>query len=962
MKTLQCAWLSLFFFMLNVCNSKNSRVQGKCLNDQRILLLQLNQSLTYDDYDDLVAPKLSSWSLSTDCCTSWDGVICDKVGHVIGLDLSSESISDGINSSSSLFKLQYLEKLNLAYNFFYHKPIPSGFDQLPNLSYLNLSHSEFTGQIPLGISSLTKLVILDLTDHDYYPGSPDPSNTMPQLLLSDLKALIHNLTELRELLLDGVYISEYGMKWYRTLSSSLPKLQVLSLSGCYLSGPLDSSFSQLQSLHTLQLSGNNISTNVTYILGDFPNLTSIYLSDCDLYGKFPEKLLKARTLQHLHLENNKRLQGSLPEFPVEGLLQDVKLSNTSFTGELPYSIGYLKLLSTLYLPDCGFHGSIPTSFSNLIQLQELDLSGNNFTGHLDVFFQLFNLGSLILSSNNFYGTISLPVLFHKLRNLHTLDLSGNRLSINTTGANFELFPQFEWLELSSCNLTEFPSFLKNQSVLEVLNLSNNQIHGKIPNWIWKIGGKGITGLNRLNLSYNFLEDSDQPFPPNSFPSLADLMLRSNLLQGKNPILPSHTWILDYSLNNFTFMIPNISTYLSIATFFSHSSNQLEGGIPVAICEAGNYLEVLDLSHNNLSGPIPQCLGSMSSITVLNLGGNNFQGTIPNTFLQACSLKTLNFNQNSFEGHVARSLANCTMLEVLDVGNNQLTGNFPSWLGNMPQLHVLVLRSNHFFGPWGNQRNECNFPMLQIIDISSNKFSGSISNECFLSWKAMKVNGEEAEWNHKDQILKYRYSYMYYQQTVMVTTKGLNVELVKIQTVFTSIDFSNNDFQGEIPQSIGNLTSLCVLNFSRNALAGPIPSSFGILRHLESLDLSMNKLTGEIPFQLAGLSSLEVMNLSFNKLVGKIPSGNQFQTFPARSFEGNDGLCGSPLPKECNRTSESPQNNISTLKDDGEFDWVLFMLSFLGFLVGAGMVIGPQYFWKKGREYVNERMNKMLNIS
>ncbi|MCL7044342.1 hypothetical protein MKW94_024380 [Papaver nudicaule] len=149
--------------------------------------------------------------------------------------------------------------------------------------------------------------------------------------------------------------------------------------------------------------------------------------------------------------------------------------------------------------------------------------------------------------------------------------------------------------------------------------------------------------------------------------------------------------------------------------------------------------------------------------------------------------------------------------------------------------------------------------------------------------------------------------MYYQQTVMVTSKGLNVELVKIQTIFTSIDFSNNGFEGEIPESIGNLTSLYILNFSSNALTGPIPPNFGNLTHVESLDLSHNQLTREIPFQLAGLSFLSVLKLSFNKLVGKIPSGNQFQTFPPSSFEGNDGLCGSPLPKECTRISESPQS-------------------------------------------------------
>ncbi|KAI3902780.1 hypothetical protein MKW92_052144 [Papaver armeniacum] len=184
--------------------------------------------------------------------------------------------------------------------------------------------------------------------------------------------------------------------------------------------------------------------------------------------------------------------------------------------------------------------------------------------------------------------------------------------------------------------------------------------------------------------------------------------------------------------------------------------------------------------------------------------------------------------------------------------------------------------------------------------------------------------------------------MYYQQTVTVTVKGIVTELVKILTIFTIIDLSNNNFEGEIPVSIGNLTSLYGLNFSSNALTGTIPSTFGNLKHLESLDLSRNKMTGEIPFQLAGLSSLSVLNVSFNKLTGKIPSGGQFQTFQSSSFQRNVGLCGFPLSKDCNTTTESPPNGLNSVEEKAknEFDWVLFAVTFLGFVVGACMVIGP----------------------
>ncbi|KAI3848410.1 hypothetical protein MKX03_036258 [Papaver bracteatum] len=1040
-------FLVFLFLIVLELNSSNIWVHGQCLNDQRTLLLQLNQSLTsFSSFPSFVsAPsKRGSWlSSSTDCC-EWGGVGCDGSGHVTSLDLSSELISGGLNGSSSLFKLKYLESLNLAFNSFSLATIPSEFGGLTNLTYLNLSNSGFRGQIPVELSRMTRLVTLDLSN--FQPAN----NTLFTLKNPDLGTLIRNWKELKVLWLDGVKISAQGSEWCKAVSSSLPKLQELRLSNCYLSGPFDESLLQLQSLNELRLNQNNISAEVPEFFSEFRNLTSLHLSSCGLYGKFPERVLQLKTLRSLYVADNKFLRGSLPEFSEEELLQDLVLSGTSFAGKLPHSIGNLTFLSRLELDNCSLNGSIPASISNLNQLQYLDLSMNGFTGvipsagwsksliNIDLsynnltgpipstwnrfsklvnlnlknnslngtisgalftlpslkkleltmnqftgrleelsnrssslletldmsinklqgpipvsFFHLSSLKILTLSSNDFSGTLRLEMFFQKFKNLSSLDLSSNRLSINITGDDFSSFPQVGTLKLRSCNLSIFPTFLSNQSRLNYLDLSNNQMKGKIPKWIHTIGAGN---LGHLNLSYNFLEDPEISLPPNSFGRLAVLVLRSNWLQGKNVILASSATVLDYSLNNFTSMIPNISSYLSFAIFFSLESNKLNGEIPKSICGAG-YLQVLDLSHNNLSGEIPPCLWSIPSLGVLNLRGNNFNGSIPETFPGNCTLETLDLNRNQFEGQLPRSLANCKKLEVLDLGNNQLTGDFPSWVGSMPNLRVLVLRFNKFHGPLGNPAGSKEFPKLQIVDISSNNFTGNLSRECFLSWTAMMDNKNDAQSNRKRKVLGFKFlqlTGLYYQDTVMVTSKGLDMELVKILTVFTSIDLSNNQFEGEIPETIGNLTALYALNLSRNALTGPIPSTIGNLAQLESLDLSQNKLDGQIPYQLANLSFLSTLNLSFNNLEGRIPSGNQFQTFQANSFEGNSGLCGTPLPV-CRNITEMPQKYVHS---KGNVDWH-FILTGLGFGAGVGMILGPLSFWKTGRQWYNEQLNRIL---
>jgi uncharacterized protein YjbI with pentapeptide repeats len=210
-------------------------------------------------------------------------VTCNFNGHVVGLDLSKESISNGINDSSPLFGLRYMQSLNLANNPAYPPPeFPTKFNRFVNLSYLNLSYAGFVGQIPIKISNLTKLVVLDL--------SIDCSGVYQKLELLDLRMLVQNLTMLSELNLDRVRIrSTKGNDWSRAISSSLPNLRVLSLYGCELSGPIDSSLQNLRFLSVIDLSNNNLSSPIPEFFANFSNLSSLSLSESGLTGTFPKK-------------------------------------------------------------------------------------------------------------------------------------------------------------------------------------------------------------------------------------------------------------------------------------------------------------------------------------------------------------------------------------------------------------------------------------------------------------------------------------------------------------------------------------------------------------------------------------------------------------------------------------------------------------------------------------------------
>ncbi|GKV21786.1 hypothetical protein SLEP1_g31732 [Rubroshorea leprosula] len=885
--------------------------QQLCHKDEYLALMQFKDSFVIERQAS-TCPKVDLWkSQGVDCC-SWEGIWCDQnTSHVIGVDLSSSCLFGFINSSSSLFRLGHLQYLNLALNDFNFSKIPFAVGNLSRLTYLNLSGSFFSGQIPHEISKLSNLAKLDISFNLDYS-----NQGLLEIKKLDLNSLALNLTKL---------------EW-------------------------------------LDLSFVGINSPISKALANMSSLTYLHFGQCGLFGKFPTDIFQLPKLQVLDLDNNWELSGSFPEFDSHNQLSVLDVRNTTFSGELPISIGMLRSLEYLDVSSCSFSGLVPPSvgnltklqvlilannsfvgekvpfFSNLTQLIQIDLSlnhftfnevpssfaslthlmwinlyGNQITGHFPSWItNLTNLRYLSLALNMLQG--SLPRSISRLKNLEIFDVGYNNLSgivefdtflelkfLKDLGLSFNNFslviktttngtiPKFEMLGLASCKLREFPNFLRNQSELNVLHLALNNIQGQIPGWILNMSAS----LWLLDLSHNNFTSVEESFLV--FPSISLLILdlSFNFLKGSLPIPP---------LSILSYIVPG---------------NMFSGEIPSQFCKMTSLL-MLDLSHNNLSGMMLQCFGNLSTMLVLNLEGNNFHGPILETWESENKLKVIRMGQNNLQGKLPRSLGNCKMLEFLDLGNNKIRDTFPSWLGALPKLRILILRSNRLY-----------------VDF-------------FARWNAMiDLDGENATYlqayNHHIMVNHLVIPYLY-PYSMTITNKGKKMEYAKILEVFSAMDLSCNKFEGEISEVIGNLKRLQLLNLSNNVLIGPIPTNLGYLTNLEALDLSQNKLTGRIPTQLTQLNFLEVFNVSHNHLMGPIPKGQQFDTFENSSFDGNSGLCGMPLSRKCdyyNPEDLPPTYSTSKGNEDSRLlaGWKLVLLGYgCGFLIS--IVIGNIVFTKK----------------
>ncbi|KAL1111294.1 hypothetical protein V6Z11_D02G049300 [Gossypium hirsutum] len=840
-----------------------------------------------------------------------------------------------------------------------------------DLSYKNLSGSFHS------IFDLHRLQHLNLAGNNF--------NTT--VFKPNFKTFIKNLKFLTELYLDSVDISTQSVKWCETTSLVLSNLRV-----------------HISFLSKLILDGNAISYLPPNFLVNSSRLVSLSLSACNLNGQFPTGILLLPKIQSIDISSNDQLMGQLPEFPVNNALLSLSLHDTNFSGKLPHSIGNLKFLTNLELYYCNFFGPIPSSIANLSHLVNFDLrlipksilqlpslerlyiEGNSFsTMKLDMFVQLNNLRtlwlnniSLLIESDNRSLTFpqleslrvsAFPEFIKTQDKLVVLDLSNNHIHgvVPNCDANFS-FPMLRRLLLGSCNISAFPEFLKSQENLEYLDLSNNKISGAIPNWVWK-----------KSLRYLFLDNN-------------------------------HLSSLDQLLSN-------------------QSSTSSQTSLLRPICNS-SQLEFFIASHNNLSGQIPNCLGKMNALSLLDLQGNNFSGMVPK-FSKATQL---------------RSLAKCTHLMVLDVGSNMINDTFPFWLEKLTYLMVLILRENRFYGQIKHFKHKSVFPTLDVLDIASNQFSGELSID-FLQptrLRSLKIGGNKLEgklsrslanctalevldlgnnmvhdtfpfWLEKLPSLKVlvlranrfygtiskidtkhgfpklrildiasnnfsgdlpieflqclkamiitnddkaKRVYIgddYYRDSVTIVNRGIEMFYQKVLTILTCLDLSNNSFHGRIPEEIQMLRSLRVMNLSNNGFSGEIPFAFENLKDLESLDLSRNKLSGKIPAQLTSLTFLAGLNLSYNQLEGSIPQSNQFITFTNDSYRGNPKLCGLPLSRKCNEVGLPMPPPPGEDEDSWLYALSTWKIALIGYASGlvVGLCIGYTALNELGNKWVDK---------
>nr|CAB3448893.1 unnamed protein product [Digitaria exilis] len=791
-----------------------------------------------------------SWKNSTDCST-WEGVACGTDGTVTDVSVTSKDLEGHISASLGM---------------------------LSGLLRLNLSHNLLSGGLPLELMSSNSINVLDVSFNRLNGNLHELPSSTPSRPLQVL-----NISS-------NLFTGEFPSGTWEVMSS----LVSLNASNNSFTGQIPSHLcSSSPVLAVIALCYNQLSGSIPPALGNCSMLKVLKAGHNTLSGPLPDELFNATSLEYLSFPDN-GLQGILDGGRLINLrnLVNLDLGGNRLNGKIPDSIGQLKRLEELHLDHNNMSGELPSTLSNCTNLITIDLKGNSFSGEL----QKGDLGFLIYSymengslddwlhnsddhANSFlnwpmrlriaHGAsmglsyihgVCKPYIVHrdiKSSNIlldknfkaYVADFGLSRLvHANKTHVTTELVgtlgyipPEYGqgWVATLRGDIYSFGIVLLELLTgrRPVLTLSSSK---ELAKWVqeMKSEGKQIDVLDPA-LRGTGHEEQMLKLPP-----------EYRMLGGETAAPPSAVTVAgagqenEQESNSLLQFLAGLSQHSNLSLSWKNGTDccKWEG----INCSPDKTVTGIFLASRSLQGFISPFLGNLTGLLRLNLSYNLLSGGLPLELVLYSSITVLDvsFNQLSGDLQGQPSATPVRPLQVLNISSNLFTGKFPSstWEA-MKNLVALNNSNNNFIGEIPTAL--CVIaPSLAMLDLSYNRFSGSIPPGLGNCSMMTSLNA-----GHNN------------------LSGTLPDDLFNI-TLLEHLSFQNNQLEGSL-SSISKLINLVTLDLGGNGFGGNIPDSIGELKRLEEIHLDYNHLSGDLPSTLSDCRNIITIDLKNNNFSGEL---------------------------------------------------------------------------------------------
>jgi Leucine-rich repeat (LRR) protein len=450
----------------------------------------------------------------------------------------------------------------------------------------------------------------------------------------------------------------------------------------------------------------------------------------------------------------------------------------------------LKHISTLRINAArgGLGGPLP-SFAGLVNVEELELASNAFSGTIPVDFlkKRHHDGRLKvrLSGNQLVGEIPVELsvfssLLLELENNQITSIPDSlcenhpdwmdgelgRMESSSRPCDAILCPSGYWspygrtnatMGITTCEPCEDSLFF-GATTCKSKNLERNVEVDILDKLFEETGGRNW----RMNT--NWTRD-DVP-----------ICLREGVICGWKPN-DMNSGVTELHLDGFGLSgkIPTEIFQLPKIRLLSFSTNHID--LSFDGIEQAELLEVLSLG-NTAVGTMEGIEKAGEKLSYITMSGSSFKGAFPSELFSLGNLKAVNLDDNQITGVFPTELCQLSSLEIVSLSNNRLFGNIPTELGHLISLKSLRLAQNLFTGLLPLELESLS--LLEQIDLSGQKSENRLVGTMLSFSSNIHLQKFNMSWN----------AFSGYVPSNLLSSVD--------KTASINVDLSNNAFTGSFP--------------------------------------------------------------------------------------------------------------------------------------------------------------------